>query len=395
LNKSNPLLPEMSLGFRESNTAAMVSDEDEDLPLRAELFSAAQMAAHGRSLASHHELSPRGGGDQLLARLSDNAEVISATCDELTAAIKDGRQITPASEWLLDNLYLIEEQIRIARRHLPKDYSKELPRLAKGAPEGCPRVYKLALEIISHGDGRVDPESLSRFVDAYQEIAPLKLGELWAIPIMLRLALIENLRRLAAGAAAQDVLLWGARGTGKSSLIKAAVGAVQAEGGAIALVEVAALDTLPQLFARLASVPRAFALFLDDLGVEAPAEGRILRSLLEGGAEARPANVRLLVTANRRHLMPRDIEEQSSAINPRDSIDDQLALADRFGLSLGFHALDQDGYCAIVAGYAARYDLPFDAAEAINWATRRGSRSGRVAWQYVTEVAGRLGRSLP
>ena len=198
MNKSNPLLPEMSLGFRESNTAAMVSDEDEDLPLRAELFSAAQMAAHGRSLASHHALSPRGGGDQLLARLSDNAEVISATCDELTAAIKNGRQITPASEWLLDNLYLIEEQIRIARRHLPKDYSKELPRLAKGAPEGCPRVYKLALEIISHGDGRVDPESLSRFVDAYQEIAPLKLGELWAIPIMLRLALIENLRRVAA-----------------------------------------------------------------------------------------------------------------------------------------------------------------------------------------------------
>ena len=116
--------------------------------------------------------------------------------------------------------------------------------------------------------------------------------------------------------------------------------------------------------------------------------------LLEGGAEARPANVRLLVTANRRHLMPRDIEDQSSAINPRDSIDDQLALADRFGLSLGFHALDQDGYCAIVAAYAARYDLPFDAAEAINWATRRGSRSGRVAWQYVTELAGRMGRPL-
>ena len=198
MNKSNPLLPEMSLGFRESSTSTLIAEEDEDLPLRAELFSAAQMAAHGRSLAAHHELSTRGGGDQLLARLSDNAEVIGATCDELTAAIKDGRQITPASEWLLDNLYLIEEQIRIARRHLPKDYSKELPRLAKGAPEGCPRVYKLALEIISHGDGRVDPESLSRFVDAYQELAPLKLGELWAIPIMLRLALIENLRRVAA-----------------------------------------------------------------------------------------------------------------------------------------------------------------------------------------------------
>ena len=229
-------------------------------------------------------------------------------------------------------------------------------------------------------------------------------------------ALVDNLRRLAGGAAAQDGLLWGARGTGKSALVKAAIGAVQADGGAIALVEVTALDALPQLFAALAPVPRAFALFLDDLGFDGPAEARTLRSLLEGGAEARPGNVRLLVTANRRHLVPRDIAEQGvaaasslpgagygggagswnepRAINPRDSIDDQLALADRFGLSLGFHALDQDGYCAIVAAYAARYGLPFDAAEAINWATRRGSRSGRVAWQYVTELAGRAGRAL-
>ncbi|WP_343733428.1 hypothetical protein, partial [Duganella sp.] len=156
------------------------------------------MAAHGKTLARHHELSKRGGRDRLLSRLAENAAVIDATCDELTAAVKAGRQITPASEWLLDNFYLIEEQIRIARRHLPKDYSKELPRLGKGAPDGCPRVYKIALEIIAHGDGRVDPESLCRFVDAYQEVATLKLGELWAIPIMLRLALIENLRRVAA-----------------------------------------------------------------------------------------------------------------------------------------------------------------------------------------------------
>jgi cellobiose phosphorylase len=199
LNKSNPLLPEMTMGFREAQTGSLVSDDDdEDLPLRAELFSAAQMAAHGKTLAQHHELSKRGGRDRLLSRLAENAAVIDSTCDELTAAIKAGRQITPASEWLLDNFYLIEEQIRIARRHLPKDYSKELPRLGKGAPDGCPRVYKIALEIISHGDGRVDPESLCRFVDAYQEVATLKLGELWAIPIMLRLALIENLRRVAA-----------------------------------------------------------------------------------------------------------------------------------------------------------------------------------------------------
>ena len=156
------------------------------------------MAAHGKYLASRHVLSTKCGPDKLLARLTDNATVISETCTVLTAALKAGRQITPASEWLLDNFYLIEEQIRTARRHLPKDYSKELPRLANDDAEGTPRVYQLALEIISHGDGRVDPESLSRFVDAYQESATLKLGELWAIPIMLRIALIENLRRVAA-----------------------------------------------------------------------------------------------------------------------------------------------------------------------------------------------------
>ncbi|WP_426116889.1 GH36-type glycosyl hydrolase domain-containing protein [Massilia sp. PWRC2] len=170
----------------------------DELPLRSELFSAAQMAAHGGHLAARHQLSKKGGPDRLLSRLTENAEVIAATCDELTAAIKAGRQITPASEWLLDNFYLIEEQIRTARRHLPKNYSKELPRLANEDAENNPRVYQIALEIIAHGDGRVDPESLSRFVDAYQEIAPLKLGELWAIPIMLRLALLENLRRVAA-----------------------------------------------------------------------------------------------------------------------------------------------------------------------------------------------------
>ncbi|HEV7815609.1 MAG TPA: hypothetical protein VGP06_10990, partial [Janthinobacterium sp.] len=156
------------------------------------------MAAHGKTLAASHHLGRQGGSDRLLARLADNASLISATCNQLTNAVKSGRQITPASEWLLDNFYLIEEQIRTAKRHLPKDYSKQLPRLGKGEYAGSPRVYQIALEIIAHGDGRVDPESLVRFVEAYQEVATLKLGELWAIPIMLRLALIENLRRVSA-----------------------------------------------------------------------------------------------------------------------------------------------------------------------------------------------------
>jgi len=223
--------------------------------------------------------------------------------------------------------------------------------------------------------------------------APLPLDLLIGVERQ-KTALFDNLRRLAAGHAAQDVLLWGARGTGKSALAKAALGAVQAAGGVVALVEAAELAGLPRLFALLAPVPRAFAVFLDDLGFADAGEGRALRSLLEGGAEARPGNVRLVVTSNRRHLLPRDLAEQSSAVNPRDAVDDQLALADRFGLSLGFHVLDQDGYLAIVAGYAARYGLPFDPADAVGWATRRGSRSGRVAWQYLVELAGRAGRAV-
>ncbi|MDQ2763070.1 MAG: ATP-binding protein [Pseudomonadota bacterium] len=209
-------------------------------------------------------------------------------------------------------------------------------------------------------------------------------------------ALVAMLDRLAHAHAAHDVLLWGARGTGKSALVKSAVAHVQAEGGHLALVEVAAisLDSLPALFALIAAVPRAFAVFIDDLGFDAAGDARALRSMLEGGAEARPANARLLVTSNRRHLIPRDIADQEGAINPRDAVDDQLALADRFGLSLGFHVMDQDLYLSVVEGYAATHGLPFDPHEAVNWATRRGSRSGRVAWHYIVDLAGRHGKAL-
>jgi predicted AAA+ superfamily ATPase len=231
---------------------------------------------------------------------------------------------------------------------------------------------------------------------AAREFAPLPMAMLHGID-QQKAALLANLERLAAGHAAQDVLLWGARGTGKSALVASCVAAVQAAGGNLALVEAPAggLDRLPDLFDTIAAVPRAFALFIDDLGVDAAADARRLRSMLQGGAEARPRNTRLIVTANRRHLVLRDIAEQDSAINPRDTVDDQLALADRFGLSLGFHVVDQDGYVAIVRGYADAYGLAFDPHEAIAWATRRGSRSGRVAWQYVVDLAGRSGIALP
>ena len=177
-----------------------------EYPLRAELFSADQMERHGKALAGGHRLRPgrrpRRGAERLLGRLTENEGVLVATGELLKAAVTAGRRIAPAGEWLLDNFHLIEEQVRTAKRHLPKAYSRELPRLLDGAPAGLPRVYDIALEAISHGDGRLDAKSLRRFVAAYQAVMPLNLGELWAIPIMLRLALIENLRRVAARVAA-------------------------------------------------------------------------------------------------------------------------------------------------------------------------------------------------
>ena len=167
-------------------------------PLRSELFSADQMEQHGKTLASSHQLSPGRPQGRLLKRLAENKAVLIGVRNLLIEAVQANRRITPAGEWLLDNYYLIEEQVRTAKRHLPKGYSRELPRLLNGPSAGLPRVYDLALETISHGDGRVDPEGLSSFIAAYQAVTPLKLGELWAIPIMLRIALIENLRRVAA-----------------------------------------------------------------------------------------------------------------------------------------------------------------------------------------------------
>ena len=231
---------------------------------------------------------------------------------------------------------------------------------------------------------------------AAREFRPLALDLLTGIDAQKE-ALVENARRLARSHAAHDVLLWGSRGAGKSALVKSAVGALQEERAGIALIEVAGdhLEALPRLFALIADAPRAFILFIDDLGFEeGSAAPRHLRSLLEGGAEARPANARLHVTANRRHIVHRDLREQDSPINPRDVIDDRLALADRFGLSLGFHACDQPTYVAMVEGYAQALGLEFEPQDAISWATQRGSRSGRVAWQYVVELAGRQGKSV-
>lgn len=189
------MFPYLCALFSGRETRKPANDEP---PLRADLFSAEQMEQHGKVLAGAHRLKVGRVRDRLLARLDQNEDLLLGVHKLLTDDVKNDRRITPAGEWLLDNFYVIEEQIRTARRHLPKGYSRELPRLAVGLSAGLPRVYDLALENIAHGDGRVDPENLRSFVTAYQSVTALTLGELWAIPIMLRLALIENLRRVAA-----------------------------------------------------------------------------------------------------------------------------------------------------------------------------------------------------
>ena len=212
-------------------------------------------------------------------------------------------------------------------------------------------------------------------------------------------AVTDNVLRHAHGAAAHDMLLWGARGMGKSALVRAAVVAAQRERPeGLALVQVAAdaLASLAELLGALGREDRRFLVFIDDIGF-APGDAagpRLLRSWLDGGVEARPGNVRLAVTSNRRAIVAREASEQDDPLHPRDTADDQLALADRFGLALGFHACSQDEYLAIVRGYADAYGLAYGEAEALEWARRRGARSGRVAWHFIVELAGRGGKAL-
>ncbi len=164
--------------------------------LRSELFSIEQLKRHAASLAQTHRIDPQPGLDRLLPRLADNEAIIRSAYDVVTAAVLPGQRIVPAEAWLLDNYYVIEQQIGLVRHHLPRDYSRQLPRLADGLSAGLPRIYDLAIELISHMDGRVDNVNARQIILAYQSVEPLKLGELWAFPIMLQLALLENLRRV-------------------------------------------------------------------------------------------------------------------------------------------------------------------------------------------------------
>jgi cyclic beta-1,2-glucan synthetase len=194
ISAAHELIYNMRTFFLANNKLNYSNEE----PLRAELFSSEQMERFGKTLAKTHKLSTKPAQDHLLKRLANNEVILHEVRKLLTDSIKRKYQIPPAGEWLIDNFYLIEENIRSAKTHFPKDYSEDLPQLANGSSAGLTRIYDIVLQIISHSDGRIDIESLSGFIRAYQSVTNLKLGELWAIPIMLRLALIENLRRVSA-----------------------------------------------------------------------------------------------------------------------------------------------------------------------------------------------------
>jgi predicted AAA+ superfamily ATPase len=218
--------------------------------------------------------------------------------------------------------------------------------------------------------------------------------------------LVDNTERFAAGLPANNVLLWGARGMGKSSLVKAvhaSINAAAAQGPSLKLVEIHRedIDTLPRLMAILKTAPFRFILFCDDLSFDHDDTSyKSLKAALEGGVEGRPANVIFYATSNRRHLLPRDMidNERSTAINPSEAVEEKVSLSDRFGLWLGFHKCSQDEYLDMVDGYARFHALDIGAealrADALEWATTRGGRSGRVAFQFIQDLAGRLGQTL-
>jgi predicted AAA+ superfamily ATPase len=224
----------------------------------------------------------------------------------------------------------------------------------------------------------------------------------------MRDLLLENTERFANGFPANNALLWGARGMGKSSLVKATHAAVSAAhkgnaAHALKLVEIHRedIDSLPDLMTLLRGATQRFIVFCDDLSFAAEDTSyKSLKALLEGGVEGRPSNVIFYATSNRRHLLPRDMmeNERSTAINPAEAVEEKVSLSDRFGLWLGFHRCSQDEYLAMVDGYVAHFRIPFGGEklhrEALEWATTRGARSGRVAWQYVQDLAGRLGVRL-
>jgi predicted AAA+ superfamily ATPase len=285
---------------------------------------------------------------------------------------------------------------------LPGDAAALLERIAAAlerlAPPAPPRPdFAAADAFVWHADrGALAPVAKVNRVD----IALLRGVD------RVRDLLVENTRRFARGLPANNALLWGARGMGKSSLVKATHAEVNRAAGAgarLKLVEIHRedIESLPTLMALMRVAPNRFIVFCDDLSFDgSDTSYKSLKAALEGGIEGRPANVLFYATSNRRHLMPRDMmdNERSSAINPGEAVEEKVSLSDRFGLWLGFHHCSQDDYLAMACGYAGHFALgaPVEQIEreALEWATTRGSRSGRTAWQFIQDLAGRLGRRL-
>ncbi len=281
-----------------------------------------------------------------------------------------------------------DEQIRLLRR-----VAEGLERMAPAPPAA------------------VDPGAADAFIWRAEVSLPEPVAQVNCLDLGLLLgidgqrdSLMANTRRFADGLPANNALLWGARGTGKSSLVKAVHAAVNEQASIpLALIEIHREDipTLPSLLRLLRGWPRRCLVFCDDLSFEGEDGGfKSLKAILEGGIEGRPANILFYATSNRRHLMPREMieNERSTAINPAEAVEEKVSLSDRFGLWLGFHPCDQETFFAMIEGYAENYGLEMEKsqlrAEAIEWSITRGARSGRVAWQFIQDLAGRLGRKL-
>ena len=243
-----------------------------------------------------------------------------------------------------------------------------------------------------------DPDRL----DPVAQVSRVALGLLLGVD-RARDTLLENTLQFARGLPANNALLWGARGMGKSSLVKAVHAEVRARGEDLKIVELQREDlpSVPRLLRLLRGAPHRFVLFCDDLSFSHDDQHyKSLKAVLDGGIEGRPDNVLFYATSNRRHLMPRDMieNERSSAINPSEAVEEKVSLSDRFGLWLGFHPCTQDDYLAMIRGYCDAHGVTIDdatlRAEAIEWQATRGARSGRVAWQYFTDLAGRRGVTL-
>ncbi|MGN6285960.1 MAG: ATP-binding protein [Afipia sp.] len=291
------------------------------------------------------------------------------------------------------------------KRPVPRDNSVEeriaaaLEAIAAGLPGGAskpsnPDSLKEAEAFVWQPNGHLVP---------VPRVSRVELGLLKGVDRM-RDILIENTERFAKGLPANNALLWGARGMGKSSLVKAAHATVNAMvGGRLKLIEIHRedIESLPMLMALLRQSDFHIIVFCDDLSFDGnDASYKSLKAVLEGGIEGRPENVILYATSNRRHLLARDMieNERSTSINPGEAVEEKVSLSDRFGLWLGFHKCSQDEYLEMVRGYSRHFGVTIDDAElerqALEWATTRGSRSGRVAWQFTQEIAGLLGVKL-